>query len=326
MKNNKNILCLLSALSLLFANTLMAQNNPYIVKVDEYVPAPGQYINTLPIYEEGDDDQAMADKCTEALANNARGMVSLGGWGGYITFHFDHPIVNVPFEKDLYITGNAIVGSSEAGIVMVSQDENENGLPDDKWYELSGSADTDSTNVIYGYELSYSKPEGLQDILWMDNQGGSGFVYRNAFHNQNYYPLWLEDTLLFSGTRLPNNAKNTAQSGQNWVMETFRQGYVDNKPNSDTLANSFDIGWAVEPITRMPVSLKQIDFVRVYTALNQSAGWLGETSTELSGAMDLHPDAEVTIRTIQSEKISVKSFDLWGRTNISRQSLIIKQQ
>lgn len=316
---------LLIMLSLLISNMLMAQKNPYILKVDEYVPAPGQFINTLPIYEEGDDAKTMAEKCTEALANNARGMVSLGGWGGYITFHFDHPVVNVPFERDIYITGNAIVGSSEAGIVMVSKDENGNGLPDDMWYELSGSADTDSTNVIYGYELRYSKPEGLQDVPWTDNQGETGFVYRNSFHNQDYYPLWIDESKLFIGTRLPNNAKNTVQNGQNWVLDSYAYGYVDNKPNIDTLSNSFDIGWAVDPITRMPASLKQIDFVRVYTALNQSAGWLGETSTELTGAMDLHPDAEVAIKTIHSEKTTIKSFDLWGRAHLSGQFLIIKQ-
>ncbi len=29
----------------------------------------------------------------------------------------------------------------------------------------------------------------------------------------------------------------------------------------------------------------------MYTALNQQCGWIGETSTEVGGAIDLHPDA-----------------------------------
>ena len=31
-----------------------------------------------------------------------------------------------------------------------------------------------------------------------------------------------------------------------------------------------------------------VDFIRVYTGVNQQCGWLGETSTELSRAEDLH--------------------------------------
>ena len=38
----------------------------------------------------------------------------------------------------------------------------------------------------------------------------------------------------------------------------------------------------------MPVALPGIDFVRVQTGINQYCGWIGETSTELSKAVDLH--------------------------------------
>ena len=110
----------------------------------------------------------MAQKCTELIADNAGGMVCLGAWGGYITFHFDHPIANVTGNMDLYISGNAISGNAEAGIVMVSQDTNGNGLPDDIWYELSGSADVDSMNTVYGYEITYSKSGDTLDIAWID--------------------------------------------------------------------------------------------------------------------------------------------------------------
>lgn len=293
--------------------TLLASQSAEIAAVDEYCPAPGQFVNTLPAYEVGDDTQRMVDKCTEALAHGAGGLVTLGAWGGYITFHFDHPVVNVPGQPDLYIRGNAVTGSSEAGIVCVSQDLNGNGLPDDPWYELSGSADTDSTNVTYGYELTYQLTTELQDIPWSDNQGNEGWVMRNAFHTQEYFPAWLSSPLSFSGTRLPNNAHDTSGNGSYWVLDALRQGYVDNVPNADTLANSFDIGWAVEPLTRMPVHLATIDFVRIYTALNQSAGWLGETSTEVSGATDLHPDAVAGIHLIHNDKTIRQAYNLLGQ-------------
>ena len=266
--------------------------SPYIFAVDEYVPAPGQFVNTMPQYEDGDDAAAMAQKCTNLLANNNGGVVTLGGYGGYITFHFDHSVKNVPGEYDLIVNGNANASSAEAGIVMVSQDTNNNGLPDDAWYELSGSADVDSVGkVIYGYQCTYTYAP-MSNIPWSDNMNNSGTVDRNTFHAQEYFPLWLKDkgTLTFFGTRLPNNAHDTSGSGTYWVLDALRYGYVDNKPNSDIEANSFKIDWAVDPVTRTPVSLQYVDFVRVYTALNQKAGWLGETSTEISGAKDLHQE------------------------------------
>ena len=282
----------------------------YIEAVDEYVPAPGQFINTLPQYEEGDDAKAMARKCTEAIGGDKGGLVSLGAYGGYITFHFDHPIANVKGEKDLYIKGNTFAaseyqgrkgGSSEPGIVMVSQDANGNGLPDDPWYELSGSADVDSVGkVIYGYQISYERSD-MQNVPWTDNQGASGYVERNGFHQQEYFPMWLPSPLKFKGTLLPRNGYNVGTSDQPyWFQFAFRYGYVDNLGNNDLEGCSFDIGWAVDA-QRKPVHLSYIDFVRVYCAENQTCGWLGETSTELSGAEDLH--LQESVRAQQGRKI-----------------------
>jgi hypothetical protein len=249
----------------------------------------------MPLYEEGDDAAAMARKCTEAIANNNGGMVSLGGYGGYITFHFDHSVKNVDGEYDIYIKGNAMDNGSEPGIVMVSKDTNGNGLPDDEWYELSGSADVDSIGKVkYGYEITYTYNE-MNDIPWTDNLSRSGTVDRNTYHTQEYFPLWLLQTqagrqsvLTFRGTLLPNNAYDKSGKGTMWVLPALRYGYVDNIKNSNAEGNSFDIGWAVEPESRTPVYLDYVDFVRVYTGMNQKAGWLGETSTEITGAKDLH--------------------------------------
>lgn len=282
----------------------------YILAVDEYVPAPGQFVNTMPQYEEGDDAKEMARKCTEAIGGDKGGLVSLGAYGGYITFHFDHSIANVKGEKDLYIKGNTFAaseyqgrkgGSSEPGIVMVSQDTNGNGLPDDPWYELSGSADVDSVGkVIYGYQISYERSD-MQNVPWTDNQGASGYVERNGFHQQEYFPMWLPSPLKFEGTLLPRNGYNVGTSDQPyWFQFAFRYGYVDNLGNNDLEGCSFDIGWAVDA-QRKPVHLSHIDFVRVYCAENQTCGWLGETSTEVSGAEDLH--LQESVRAQQSRKI-----------------------
>ena len=133
----------------------VAEHSKYILAVDEYCPAPGQYVNDAPAYEEGDTEADMIRKCNENLAGLGpidSHLVALGGWGGYITFHFDHSIANIPGQRDFAVWGNAYQemknlvfgGMNEAGVVMVSKDTNGNGLPDDRWYGISGICDVDS--------------------------------------------------------------------------------------------------------------------------------------------------------------------------------------
>lgn len=278
-----------------------SQHSPYIQAVDEYRPAPGQFINDLPKYVEGDNATTMAAKCTEALAENNKGMVCLGSWGGYIVFHFDHSIANIPGQRDIYFLGNAFQGaatstaggSSEPGIVMVSKDINRNGIADDPWYEIAGSGDRDSLSLMrFGYQATYT-PNPMGNIPWTDNQGNTGSVLRNAFHSQEYFPQWIEGPLTFSGTRLPDNASDESGTGTYWVQHFMDYGYVDNRPNTDTLSCSIDLGWAVDPITRDTVDIDFVDFVKVYSGVLQDCGWLGEESTEILGAEDLHLEASI---------------------------------
>lgn len=280
--------------------------SPYISHVIEYCPAPGQFVNVMPEYEEGDDYQTMLKKAEQAIVGNNRGLISLGAWGGYVTFGFDHSVVNIHGESDFLIEGNAFAantntkrGSSEPGIVMVSVDVNQNGLPDDPFYELAGSEYT-NPNTIPNYAITYhrtpadhtpapNKKESLTDtayIYWLNNRGDSGYLAKNTFHTQDYFPQWISDsTLTFTGTRLPNNA--TKFSGNNYVLDFFGAGYADCHPNDSTHLCSFDIAWAVDS-EGCAVDLPCVDFIRVYTGIHQQCGWIGETSTEISHARDLH--------------------------------------
>lgn len=279
----------------------------YLLAVDEYCPAPGQFVNVLPAYKPGDDAAAMAKKCTEAIAAGKNGMITLGAYGGFVTFHFDHSIANIHGQRDFYIAGNAFEGSAEPGIVMVSKDTNHNGLPDDPWYELAGSADRDSLGkMVFGYQITYTI-DSLKDTPWTDNQGDSGVVPRNMFHRQEYFPLWLQSPMTFNGTLLHSNRVDVNGNGSYWKLNSYDYGYVDNKPNKDSTACSFDIDWAVNPVTRDSVLLDYVDFVRVYTALNQSAGAIGETSTEVCGAEDRHLQASIS--NIQQHIDSVVDFE-----------------
>ena len=268
-------------------------HSKYIQAVDEYLPAPGQFVNTIPECTAEDTPQTVAGKCTERIADDKGDIITLGAYGGYVTFHFDHSVANIPGQRDIYIKGNAYAGNSEPGVVMVSKDTNHNGVPDDPWYEIAGSADVDSAaQITFGYEITYT-PNPLGDITWTDNLGRQGSVDRNTYHEQEYFPLWHEGPLTFHGTLLPKNATNNGTGGQEyWVMSIFRYGYADNAPNGDIEACSIDIGWAVSA-DRQPVDLDFIDFVRIYNGENQKCGWIGETSTEISGAEDLHLEASI---------------------------------
>ena len=212
-----------------------------------------------------------------------------------------------PETLAFYAAGMTTGGSCEPGIVMVSKDINHNGIADDPWYEIAGSADRDSlAKTIFGYQITYTI-DSLKDTPWTDNQGGNGVVARNNFHRQEYFPLWLQSPLTFQGTLLPKNAWDKSGKGTYWVLNAYDYGYVDNKPNTDSTACSFDIDWAVDPVSRDSVLLDYVDFVRVYTGLNQAAGWLGETSTEVCGAEDRHLDASVT--TVQHHIDAVVDFE-----------------
>ena len=39
--------------------------------------------------------------------------------------------------------------------------------------------------------------------------------------------------------------------------------------------------------------MHKVYFIKVYSALTQKCGWLGDTSTEVRGGIDIHPDAEL---------------------------------
>lgn len=284
--------------------------SPYIAKVYEYRPAPGQFINEMPRYEPGDTYTDILRKVEESISGTNDIMVSLGGYGGYVTFGFDHTVINHPGKMDFRIWGNSFYeltqpdkkgGSAEPGIVMVSYDVNCNGKPDDVWYELAGSAYFNPA-TLHDYSITYHQPDPMREIeedesgmlcdvhyiAWEDSNGKFGYIAKNRFHEQNYYPLWINDaTLSFTGSLLPQNAEDLSGMGTYYILYCFDWGYVDNHPNDYADLNSFDISWAVDS-NGHHVELPGIDFIRVYTGVNQYCGWLGETSTELCRAQDLH--------------------------------------
>lgn len=276
-----------------------ASSSKYISKIYAYVPAPGQFINE----GLGNPDAA------KALVGKAHeGLVSLGGFGGYLIFGFDHSVLNGE-GTDIGIYGNPLIGEgmewSEPGIVMVMQDLNNNGLPDDgEWLELAGS-EYYKAETIKNYKITYYNPKNkTDDVRWTDNQGKEGYVLRNVFHNNAYYPAWIKDQgqLSFTGTLLKSNLKD----GDIITNKPFAWGYTDSgsedfkamMESKGAAYNAFDISWAVDEQGNK-VKLKYVDFVKIYTAQNSNGNpyepdrnndrsrYMGEVSVEIGGAIDL---------------------------------------
>ena len=346
MSKTRNIAALVVAMITALS---MWANHPWLTRVYEYRPAPGQFINTLPVCRVGEPVDSVLARCRMSICGRIdtvtqmihgqlvttvdtvwekNGMISLGGYGGYVIVGFDHPVVNM-HTWDFDIWGNAIIsnvdgrgGSSEPGIVMVGVDMDGDGEPSDadKWYELAGS-EYDHPKTQHDFTITYYRPDEnkqrtpsrvnpyLNDttyIRWTSNDvnpdSTSGYLSRNTYHNQPYWPLWMqgEDEMTFSGAKLRCNAVDLGgNDGTSYFVQYFFDwGYVDNLPNyskdapDELHSQGFKIDWAVDDDGNH-VDLTHIDFIKVYNAVSQYCGWLGETSTEVTGGIDFHPDAVV---------------------------------
>ncbi|MEG2317988.1 MAG: hypothetical protein RR908_02050 [Rikenellaceae bacterium] len=278
------------------------KGDKWISEVLEYAPAPGQFING------GMGNMEAAKKLV-----GGKSIVSLGGFGGRIVFRFKNDVEN-GVGDDFVILGNAYpdalypeCSSSEPGIVSVSYDENGNGKADDAWYELRGANDGDK-DVVKDYEITYLCPSNLTDLAnieWTDNKSGKGTVdvsELEGVHKGTIYPLdefftgGIPKSLTFKGTRIANNGEQTKADLQYWKLHALGNGYADNYSadyttmvagDSDTKdSNKFDIANAIDE-NGNSVKLEKITFIKVYSAVFQTCGWLGETSTEVCGAISL---------------------------------------
>lgn len=292
------------------------------IKVIEYCPAPGQFINNLPSIDAGMSQEERLKVCEEQLEDG--NPVCLGAAGGYITLSLDQPIKNGK-GSDLRILGNAfysqndpvygdatIGGNVEPGIVYAGVGASPETA---QWYELAGSEYY--TTQRHNFKITYHKPTAetgdhslpysiFDEYIrfaasWTEPDGtpcdSTGYLMKNSSHMQSYWPQWEDkEEMTFHGSRLPDNAINYGGDGsdadnpQYWVTYRYASdsyGYADAAPNSDDTYTTFDLDWAVDK-NGNPVNLDHADFIRIQTGVLQQCGWTGETSTEVAGLVNLH--------------------------------------
>lgn len=292
------------------------------VRVVEFCPAPGQFVNTLPTIDNTMTKEQRLQACEEQLQDG--NPISLGAAGGYITLALDQPIKNGK-GSDLRIIGNAfyaqndpvygdatIGGSIEPGIVYAGVGASPETA---EWYELAGSEYY--TTQRHNFHITYYKPTAETgehnipfstfdqyikfDAKWTEPNGAerdtTGYLMKNSFHSQTYWPLWEgKEDMTFKGGLLPDNAINYGGDGsdednpQNWISYRYAAdsyGYADAALKSDETYTTFDLDWAVDNEGN-PVKLSHADFIRIQTGVLQQCGWTGEMSTEVSSIENLH--------------------------------------
>ncbi len=301
-------LLFISAMMVLFGRA----EAQFVSNVLEYLPAPGQHTNS---------DFIGTPSAASSLVGTNKGMVSLGAFGGSITVYFQQGIQNDPtnpYGVDFTIYGNPTMTWSESGVIQVMKDENHNGIPDETWYEIAGSEHFWNTTTS-SYEVTYQNNGQTlaSDIPWTDNQGSSGIIPENSFHQQPYYPKAdlfpniATDKYSLKGTRLNAPIDLSNPGSVNSFHKTF--GYADNtpvlssteklpdNPYTSTIEGSggdaININWAVDQDKKY-VKLDEIHFIRIYTGMNALAGWLGEISTEITGIRDVEPAVVAGIQSV----------------------------
>ncbi|MBX3357980.1 MAG: hypothetical protein KF745_06085 [Phycisphaeraceae bacterium] len=296
--------------------------SPFASRVLEYRPAPGQLVNN-PAFS--DPARALGPPIGGgADAPDNSKLVTLGGFGGTITFGFESPIPNLPVSAgnprgvDFIVFGNAFFVSgdtsrryAEPGVIEVSRDTNGNHLADDAWYLIAGS--------------HLAPPVAKTTQTWDTNTADPTFPPSNPA----WIPGWASGEFQTSGFALPaamfptgpvlNNPNGPASVDEGvWgyadctptmvLGDLTGDGVADDpsltperfytRPDDPmgvgVLAGSgggdaIDISWAVDAATGMTASLPSIDFVRISTGSTVVHPVLGELSTEVGGVARVIP-------------------------------------
>lgn len=249
------------------------------------------------------------------------GVLSVGNFGGYITYKYDKPILNDPknpYGVDFVAYGNPFqvsAGAAEPGNVLVSQDGEE-------WYYLAGSMYFDNASD-WNYSITCTD-DGNGNNVWTDSNGDGGTNYK--FPKAELYPYhnWTEETkksITATGVRLTNDTSDDYGSASAAFPDFGyvdvngaggKAGVADNpyKGSHSSLGDAFDLDWAVDE-NGNPVHLDSISYIKISTASCIYAGAIGEKSTEVTCVRRTSNAAEEAVgRTNAPESITINGTEV----------------
>lgn len=213
-------------------------------------------------------------------AGSTVGVHSIGTAGSFVTVGFNTPIVDDPqnpqgldfivFGNAFYVGGNIQNRWAEPGIVEVSADQNNNGLADDPWYVIPGSRGVDQSAVATGI------PNPVPPLIGNFGVTNPNFLDADLGNDNEEFDWGYSDMNPVRAEYLDRYLRPD---------DPFTVGISEGSGGGD----AFDIAWAVDA-SGNPANLNEIDFVRVWTLLQN--GGVGAPSTEISAIADVAPDVD----------------------------------
>lgn len=276
---------------------LVRAESPFAVRVLDYAPAPGQFVND-PVYN--DPGHALGPPVgsgTSAPANES--VVSLGGYGGFIVLGFDHTVLDHPlnplgldsivFSNAFWVGGNPDRHWAECATIEISRDGNENGQADDAWFlipgshlspPLSRSPETwNDGSKTYAYRLSGSPFEAAVVV-----NPFSGTDAEGIFGYAEYSPTLLLGDL--DADNIVDDKEIVEEEFYTIPDDPFEVGITSGSGGGD----AFDIAWAVDAASGEPANLDGFDFLRITTPTHYILPTIGEKSAEIDAVADVAPD------------------------------------
>lgn len=260
--------------------------SPFAVRVLEYTPADGQFVNDPQF---NDPVRALGAPIGGGtlFAGNSK-VVTLGGFGGSITLGFARHVQDDPrnpFGIDCIIFGNAFWPGgdplrrfAEAAVIEIAADVNNNGLADDPWYLIPGSHIHDAgSQQRDGRYILPEIPFAAPPLINSDPNEEEVFGYADATP-----VLRLGD---LDGDNLIDDATITPERFYTVPDDPYEVGITPGSGGGD----GFDIAWAIDPATGEPAHLRGFDFIRITTAVDADSGELGEVSAEIGGVAIVGP-------------------------------------
>lgn len=299
--------------------TTRADHAPFAVRVVDYSPAPGQFVNN-PAFN--DPTRALGPPSGGGtLAPNNVSVVTLGGFGGSITLAFDHRVEDHPLNPyglDAIVFGNAFwtgvdgqTHHAECAVIEIALDANGNQLADDRWYLIPGSHldpsdlawhqktwDDDTTDATFPPAAASWLPSGSAGTWTTEGFTLPAAVFGRFSVRNPLYPLQAEGVFgyadyaptLVLGDLDANNAVDdhamTPELHYTVPDDPFTVGIDAYSGGGD----AFDIAWAVDPETGAPANLSGFDFIRITNPTDVVFGLLGEISPEIDAVADVAPD------------------------------------